>query len=291
MEKEKWPDFFIVGAPRSGTTSFYEYLKVLPGIFMPEIKEPNYFSVSTDPKFFFKAIRDKQQYLDLFSDAKDEIIGEASPSYLRDPKAAQLIHDIVPNAKIIMALRDPLERTFSHYLQFHTLGTETISFSELIKKINNLEGEYSKRIFESGLYSKQVQRYLNIFGSNQVKVLIFEEFIEDVEKAVKEVLIFLGINAQLSTKVTNAYRSFPSLRMSFLRPVIRNNTVRTIAKKLSPRWRRILVEMSVTRGKPKPKLSNDDRLLLEEFYINDVLELEKILKRSLPWFHLNKGKH
>ena len=101
---ERWPNFFIVGAPRCGTTSLYEYLNHTPGIFMSKVKEPNYFSVSVTPKIkLSQLIQDKKQYLSLFKDVKDEIaIGEASVPYLWDPKAPLLIHEAIPDARIIM---------------------------------------------------------------------------------------------------------------------------------------------------------------------------------------------
>ena len=87
--EECWPNFFIVGAPKAGTTSLYWYLRNITGIYMSSIKEPNYFSIKVRPKdYFLRPIRDKRKYLNLFKDVIDEkIIGEASPSYLRDPEA------------------------------------------------------------------------------------------------------------------------------------------------------------------------------------------------------------
>ena len=109
---ETWPNFFIVGAPKSGTTSLYEYLKQIPQVYMSPVKEPHYFSKSIVPdNHFLKPIRDKKKYLNLFEGAKNEIaIGEASPTYLADPEAPKLIHELVPNAHIIIILRDPIER-------------------------------------------------------------------------------------------------------------------------------------------------------------------------------------
>ena len=125
-----WPNFFIVGAPRSGTTSLYEYLKEVPEVFMSPVKEPNFFNLSVENDLFLsKPIREKKKYLDLFKNVKDEkAIGEASPTYLWDPKTPKLIHEIIPDAKIIISLRDPVERTFSHYLMYFRNGIMKDSF-------------------------------------------------------------------------------------------------------------------------------------------------------------------
>ena len=117
---KNWPNFYIVGAPKAGTTSMYEYLKNVPGIYMSAIKEPNYFSINTVPDNHpvLKPIRDKMKYLSLFDDVTNEkIIGEASPDYLPDPDAPHLIHQVAPHAHIVIILRDPVERAFSDYLR------------------------------------------------------------------------------------------------------------------------------------------------------------------------------
>jgi len=133
---EKWPNFFLVGTPKAGTTSLYEYLKNIPGIYMSPIKEPNYFSVNTIPENFqTKPIRDKETYLKLFEKVSNEkIIGEASAHYLSDQDAPSLIHQIVPHANILISLRDPVERVFSHYLMLFTTGHAEPSFKLQLKK-------------------------------------------------------------------------------------------------------------------------------------------------------------
>src|SRR3989304_10189805 len=117
---ERWPNLFIVGAPKSGTTSLHAYLDKIDDIFMSPIKEPNYFSAQTvSIKHPVNPIRDKKKYLKLFQKGiHNKYIGEASPSYLADSEASKLIHQVSPNAKIIISLRDPIDRVFSHYLMY-----------------------------------------------------------------------------------------------------------------------------------------------------------------------------
>jgi len=172
---EKWPNFFIVGAVRSGTSSLYAYLKNIPGIYMSPVKEPNYFSSATIPDdHFSEPILDKKKYLSLFEKAKDEkIIGEASPSYLPDPEAPKLIHQVSPYARILISLRDPVERAFSHYhlnIRYHS---EKLSFHDAIEKIlsKKYDPQKSNRYLHSGLYSENVKTYLDTFGAEQAKIL------------------------------------------------------------------------------------------------------------------------
>jgi len=115
MEKleYRWPNFFIVGAQKAGTSSIYSLLRSIPGIYMSPLKEPNYFS----PNSPTRPSHDKKRYAGLFGGVTDEIaIGEASPSYLWDPDSPKLIHDAIPKARIIISLRDPVQRAYSQYL-------------------------------------------------------------------------------------------------------------------------------------------------------------------------------
>ena len=114
-----WPNFFIAGASKCGTSSLHAYLQTIPGIYMSRIKEPNYFSriAIADDNPMVKPVRDEKQYLRLFEEAGDaKVIGEASPSYLEDPEAPFLIERAAPGAKVLVSLRDPVERLYSHYL-------------------------------------------------------------------------------------------------------------------------------------------------------------------------------
>jgi len=180
---EKWPNFFIVGAAKAGTTSLYEYLKDIPGIYMSPVKEPNYFSVNIlDDNHELKPIRKKEQYLMLFNnDAK--ILGEASAYYLSDPEAPKLIHKVSPNAKILISLRDPVEREFSHFLMEKERYAKTEkTFREIIQIELNYKNSKKNYALKHGLYSENVKRYLEIFGTCQVKIIIFEEWIKNPKK-------------------------------------------------------------------------------------------------------------
>ena len=283
MDKERWPDFLIVGAPRSGTSSIYEYLKDISGIFMPKIKEINYFCRSFDSKEFLVAIRDKKDYLHLFKDAKDdELIGEASPSYLRDPQAPKLIYEVIPNAKIIIILRDPVERTFSHYLLFFAYGNETDTFTKSIKKALDRTDDYSGRLINSGFYYQQVKRYLDTFGKENVKILIFEEFVNDSRKAVKEILEFLGVKSEIPESVGEVFGSYP-YTSKVLTPIFRNSFVRKLGKMMPTSISLPLLRQFRGKKAKKPKIPESDRKFLEGLYKDEAKKLEELLGRKLPW--------
>ena len=121
------PSFFIVGAPKAGTTSLYHYLEEHPEVYMSPIKETNFFSSKQmqEQELYYDAtpIQSKNQYLELFKDVSQEKqVGEASVSYLYYTGVAKKILEFNPKAKIVIMLRNPVERAFSHYLMDKRLG-------------------------------------------------------------------------------------------------------------------------------------------------------------------------
>lgn len=286
QKKENWPNFFIVGAPRCSTTALYEFLRGTLGVFLPKIKELNYFSQSTDKKYFLLAIRDKKKYLDLYKNTSDEIaIGDCSPSYLRDPLAPNLIHDVRPDAKIIMVLRNPIERAFSHYLLLFAFGMINTSFTQTIKDGMMGKHEYSKRIIDSGLYSEQVKRYCDTFGRDQVQIFIFEELVKDMHAGIKKILNFLGVNSEPPNSITNAMYSKSALpRNKLIEMLLKNNKLVSIAREILPYSIKMKLSILILgKEMKKPEMSPEERKLLEEYYKNDIQKLENFLNKKMPW--------
>lgn len=287
-EQKKRPNFFIVGVPRAGTTSLYEYLKDIPGIYMSPVKEPNYFAIIIVPdNFHFKPIRNEKEYLSLFEGVKDErIIGEASANYLADPEAPKLIHEISPNAKILISLRDPIERLFSHYLMYVKSGLTKLSFDDAIgKELNGgIDPSKPKIQLDTGLYFKNVKTYLDIFGSKQVKILIFEEFVQQPKKAVQEILEFLNIKSDLDNFSGEAHNVFASPRGAIARYLLSTESIRPIARALLPSSSRKYFREKILIGKPsKPSITRNSHDILFNYYREDVKKLENLLGRKFPW--------
>ena len=279
--RKNWPDFFIVGAPRAGTTSLYSHLNRVDGIFFPKYKEPNFFSTTTSKKHFFNAIRNEKKYLKLFEKSGDQLKGEASPSYLRDPNAPHLIFDANPDAKIIIILRNPAQRTFSHYVLGKALHKITTPFSELIRM--QIDNEWSYRIMNSSMYYEQVKRYVDTFGRSQVKILIFEEFVRDTRLHVQDILNFLGVNGKIPKNINKQYHQ----TVRFKAPVsliLKNYTLTRIISKFISRFGDIQPgEFLVDKNAQKPKIAKIDEEFLNDLYRKDVEKLEILLGRSLPW--------
>jgi len=284
---ELWPNFYIVGAPKAGSSSLYAYLDKHPEIFMSPIKEPNYFSSATIPDdHLVKPIRDKKKYLNLFRKAEGKkIIGEASPNYLADPKAAELIHQISPNAKILISLRDPIERLFSNYLMSQRYGTIKSSFHDaILKSKNGQKVTYAHLRLERGLYSESVKKYIDTFGKYQVKIIIFEEFVKDIKSTIEDILKFLDVSYDALDLKTEIYNPYGVLRGPLASRILKNRTIKNIGEMVfSPSQRKFLKEKFIIKKQEKPKMDEKDIEILRNFYGKDVKKLEIILNRRVPW--------
>lgn len=202
MKDEFKVDFFIVGAPKCGTTSLYYYLSQHPDVFMPEIKEPHYFATDFDKYRYINNIKD---YNKLFKDRKDnQICGEASVWYLYSEEAIKNIHEYNPNAKIIIMLRDPVEMVHSLHSELLLSPRENVknfedawdlSFSrEKGEKIPFTCIEPKHILYHKVAdYYNQLNRVYNYFDSNQVKIILFNDFKEQTEKTFKDILVFLNL--------------------------------------------------------------------------------------------------
>jgi len=283
---QSWPNFFIVGVPKAGTTSLHEYLSNVSGIYMSTIKEPNYFSVTTMPnKLPYRPIRDKKKYLDLFKGTKDEkIIGESSTLYLFDPEAPKLIRKEIPHARILISLRDPIDRLFSYYLLVKNLGYGEKSFRQQILKELSHEIDFSKphMRLEAGKYSKCVRRYLDTFGADQVKIIIFEEWIKNPKKVVEEILKFLDINEGLDHFFAEDHNPYMVNRWKFVPRFLRNPIV-TRMREIIPISLKQQIRKLLEKKAKKPKMDESDREFLKKYYKDDVEKLKNILGRNLPW--------
>lgn len=162
---------------------------------------------------------------------------------------------------------------------------KTYSFSEAIKQALRANGDdYKGRIIEAGLYYEQVNRYLNIFGKDNVKILIFEEFIKNTKATVKEVLDFLGVNSEPPdfAQLPHNLLTKPFGRLSLA--ILGNKTMRQVGRRLLPQLTDdIIVKKILGKKIEKPDMPKHDRDFLEKFYKDDVKNLQKIIGRKVLW--------
>ena len=176
----RWPNLFIVGAPKGGTTTLWRYLDQHPDVFMSPAKEPNFFLDPTPPV----RVPTEEAYLGLFAGAGDETwLGEASGRYFSDPTTPGLIKARVPDARIMIALRDPVERAYSSYWHDVKFGIESRPFPRSLTSSSTTRGvpvgaDPEKKHVYLGFYSQHVARFLDVFG-DAVRVGFLEDLHAD----------------------------------------------------------------------------------------------------------------
>jgi len=290
------PNFFIVGGTKCGTTNISYYLNEHPQAFVSELNEPYYFCKSDVPKNFERAsmIKDEKTYLSLFKKAKNhKAIGEASSVYLHCPHAASEIRKTFPDSKIIISLRNPIQRAHSNYFSNKFMNfdnSENRSLSEILdvheKQIKDKEF-FIYNILEPGFYSKHIKRYQECFLKDNIKIIIFEEYIKNTIPTITSILSFLGIDETIdfSEQSKGAYR-VPKNNVS--KKIIENSTIRRIATRVIPTvTRQKLGDKIFLKQTKKPSMSTEESQRLKKIYESEVLELEKLLGRKLPWSDFN----
>lgn len=282
MSIGKLPNFLIVGAQKCGTTTLHDLLDLHPLIGMSNKKEINYF---TQEKNYSKGLA---WYESHFSrDPQYQILGESSPGYLCSHKAAERIKLDLSDVKILITVREPIARALSQYWDNRRQLNETDDFSTVIRKYLAPEYNESQRgYFSRGVYSPQVRKYMELFGENNVHVIVFEEWIKDPRSALNTVCEFLGVsifdagtnldivrNASLIS--TNAvYRFF------FSHP--------EFTKFLPRRGKKVLSIGSKKPFKYSKKLDESDRKILMEFYRPYNEDLRILLRRENPIWEYEK---
>jgi len=285
------PNFFIVGAAKAGTTSLHAYLSSHPQVFMPALKEPHYFSdfeVSPELDNFLPVIRSRSDYHELFRDSGGYLaVGEASPSYLCDPAAAERIKSAIPTAKIIISLRNPVDRAYSHYLMDFNRGSEKLPFEKALEfDLARREKGWGKsaQYTELGLYTEQVRSFLERFGRDQVHIVLFEDLVRDTRETMRGIARFLGIDplAFPESAFAQVHNPFEESRGHVARAILRMRPIRVWAKKWIPRKVRTMVrDRLLFAPRPKPQLDRHTRRLLAGRFAEDLQSLERLLERDL----------
>lgn len=293
----KVPNLFIVGAPKSGTTALWSYLGSHPDIFMGG-KEYHFFG--SDLVYKTRAHMSADTYLGCFSRATDERYrGEASIGYLCSTRAAQEIHDFSPDSRIVAILRNPVDMIHSLHSEMLFQGDEDIvDFEEaLAAEDDRKRGErippmcqfqlWSLFYRDVGRYAEQVERYFDVFGRDQVHVIIFDDFKADVAASYLQTLRFLEIDPDFRPEfpVVNANkvaRSATAVRLLRRPP----QTVRRLARAVIPSQsaRRSLGRRLQTlnaQNRSRDAIAPALRRSLQLEFADDVVRLGKLLDRDL----------
>jgi len=211
MEIRDFPDLIIGGAMKSGTSSLHVILGQHPEIFIPEgevhffcmddiVQHTQFFGPSTGaPVFEPDSTRILNWYASFFEPARgDQLIGEDSTIYLASTKAPKRIKKILPDVKLIFMLRHPVDRTYSHYWHLVRTGRAVYSFEQELRFGPNT-------LHQRSFYRQQLERYFDLFPRNQIKVILFERFVQDTQAVVDEVCSYLGLSTSVDVDAVDTH--------------------------------------------------------------------------------------
>jgi hypothetical protein len=280
-------DFFIVGAPKAGTTSLYHYLNEHPEIVMSRQKETDYFSDEDLQKkglYYGKnRINTLEKYHSLFQNADQKKTGEASVSYLFYEDVPQKIKAYNSNGKIIIMLRNPVDRAFSHYLMDYRLGLISKSFESILEneKKDIKTSLFYQQYIELGQYSGQVKRYIEKFGKENVTIIFYYDFKNHVVKEVQKVYEFLEVDSKYRAEIENKHNTYSMPKNNWIRLIYSFVSFRKILNRILPKRKVRKIKEKLFIKSKKPKLSDVLRARLINLYAHDIKQLEELLSVDL----------
>ncbi len=276
------PNFLGIGAVRGGSTWLHEVLKSHPDFYLPsKRKEVQYFTRFYDkgPKFYESFFPEHQI---LKSGCK--WYGEITPGYLREPQAPRRIAELGTIKKIVMTVRNPIDRAYSHYKWHIQLHNESITFMQFY---SNRQGKLRSLAIENGLYAKFLKQYLQHFHREQFLIIPFEEIVERPSAIYSQLKDFFNLE-----------EDFISVRKKNQSVIPKYKKTARYAHLLTQKMRKYNLDFipnAVIRyggknllGKGESKKNNyritlEDRENLTSIFYEDVQELKELFSLKLDW--------
>lgn len=293
--KNNYPNLFIIGAAKAGTTSLFNYLNYSENIFTCPIKEPHFFSEIAENEYVKEKpkqgqiahsgnITDEETYLSLFDSSNDyKYKLEASTSYFFDIGAAQKIYSKEPNSKIIVILRNRIQRAFSHYLMDVKDGNQNLNFYNALiddYSLKNKGWSISHLYVELGFYAEALKKYIEIFGKENVHVIFFSEFNKDLSNTLKKICLFLNIDNNFIGKIDldKKYNEFKKPKSKFHFYVIK--FLKKIKKMLPSFLKPNISKDFLLKIDQKPEIDEKAKDFLNNIYSDEYSKLNDLLKKE-----------
>ena len=289
------PNFLIVGAAKSGTTSLYHYLRQHPEVYVSPVKEPNFFvfgdgwqqeaAASALPdKAIRQSTRNLRDYEALFAGARAaRAIGEASTSYLYTPGVPERICQTLPGVKILVILRNPVDCSYSRHMM--DVRDERQSPENFLRVFH----EPKSPLRYPGFYHSHLQRYYRVFDRRAIKIVFYEDLASRPNDLLRSLFGFLGIDDRFRPDVRTRYNvsGLPKNRSlnAIWRQLARLNRMYGLSQRLprhaaSQRAVDFFVRRrghNLTPGSLPPEV----RAAVVDVYRADILELQELVKRDL----------
>ncbi|MEM6821296.1 MAG: sulfotransferase [Verrucomicrobiota bacterium] len=295
----RWPDFLVIGAQKGGTTSLYHYLKQHPSVFLPQVKEPQFFAMAPRGDYFcgqgdasierrLRIVFTEEDYLRLFADAKPEQkMGECSTYHLWSPDAPKLIHRKIPDVRMIAILRNPVDRAWSAFchLQRDRRGESADFMEALENEPQHIEKDYNPlwRYVETGCYATQFKRYLEFFPRDQFLVLLNDELRDDPTATMHRVCEFIGVDNDFSFNFEKKLNVSGIPKFKVVHNVVKKQYAfkHTLKRILPLSVRRGISEWLFRNLMERKRMPDEARAHLEKKFRPEIDELESLMGLDL----------
>jgi hypothetical protein len=283
------PNFLIIGAAKAGTTSLYYYLNQHPEIYMSKVKEPRFFAMQgkkleigddqVRSRLWQGTVTTLEEYQALFENVSlEKAIGEASPLYLWSESASNNIKVSIPNVKLIVCLRHPAERAFSHFLHNIRIGQErNLQFKQALEE--DAKQHYTEYIGQ-GMYYLLLKRYYEKFSPEQIHVCLFEDLVANPAKTVGDIYRFLDVNENYQVDANKIYNTSPTIQLQyslFLQKLIDSKVVRLVSEIPKIDLTSTLTKINTYKLSLSPWMR---RVLIKQFK-DDIIALQHLINRDL----------
>jgi hypothetical protein len=296
------PNFLIIGGAKAGTSALWYYLRQHPQVYVVPRKHTRFFAYDVEyPHFRGPAPKDPgtpysivnmEDYRALFDGVTTETaIGEISWTYLYRPEAPERIKEFAPGIKLIAILRHPTDRAYSHYRQNVKAGRERIP--DFLRALGEEEARVRDcwwpefHYVQVGLYSAQLERYLELFDRDQLRVYLHEDFDRDPSGFLRDVLQFLGVDRTFTPEAFTRYNSAATPRNRTLHALLQTmRASRPTVERFVPdgqlrRMVRIGSDLH-KRNLAPPRLSPGVRKsVTDRYFREDILKTQDLLQRDL----------
>jgi hypothetical protein len=277
MPQFRLPDFVIIGATKSATTWLSYNLGAHPEVFLPS-QELHYFSRFHD--------KGEEWYGAHFQGAQSrQLIGEKSASYLPDAEAPQRLHRLLPRARLIAQLRNPIERAYSDYCMHYRRG----EVSKDIERYLDPARTPIPRLLEDGFYHRHLVNFMRVFPAAQIQVLLYDDIRARPAQVFRDVCGYLGIDDTVAPQAVERRVKDKDI------PVVPPSARRVLAplKRLVQPFRQTRVfdaiRSLIARRLRYPPLTPELRERLTAHYADDVARLSELLGRDLSMWMAESG--
>jgi hypothetical protein len=284
------PNFIIIGAAKAGTTALYWYLAEHPQVFMSPLKETNFFAFGLDPEgkplygnpeVHRYPVQSLADYEKLFGEAGNaKAIGEASPIYLECPQAAGRIHKLLPRARIICCLRNPVDRAYSDYQMFLRSSGRRLDVARDLTPTATWVHPDSHWMAISR-YHGQLQRYFDLFPREQIHVILFDDLRKKGLEVTQDVYRFLDVDPTFVPDMDTPH-NVGGMPSSMLMEEMFASKAISAVKPWIPKGAANWVRRLRTRNmRPAPLLPGELRQQLTAQFRRDIAATSKLIGRSL----------